>query len=124
MHAAISPEKMPDPWLYDTAALIADLDHVRELINAIPLTMQGFGRVNAATAAVWELRERIRWLVRLRSEAQERWQARTTNDFEGRGDNTAGADVVKAHITPRPSPKQSSKKQPGHHPGRRKRLAA
>ena len=30
-------QKLPDPWLYDTGALIGDLDCVKELILRIPV---------------------------------------------------------------------------------------
>src|SRR5262245_30007023 len=40
------PEKLPDPWLFDSAALLKELDRVRELILAIPLRNDTFGPTN------------------------------------------------------------------------------
>ncbi len=59
MKIMILPEKFPDPWLYDTAAILADLDSIRELILRIPLTKESFAPTNVAVAAVWELRDRL-----------------------------------------------------------------
>jgi len=70
----IPPEKFPDPWLYDTAALLADLDNVRELILRIPLSNASFAPTNAAVTAVWELRDRLRFLIGLQAAAQRDWK--------------------------------------------------
>ena len=43
-------QKLPDPWLYDTDALIADLDSVRELILRIPVHNNTVLPTNAAIA--------------------------------------------------------------------------
>ena len=59
-------QKLPDPWLYDTDALIRDLDSVRELILRIPVHNDTVLPTNAAISAVWDLRERIRELAALR----------------------------------------------------------
>ena len=62
-------QKLPDPWLYDTQALIADLDFVRELILKIPMAHNCMVvPSNAAIAAVWDLRERLREMAALQAE--------------------------------------------------------
>ena len=71
-------EKFPDPWLFDTQALIAELDRVRELVLAIPVRAESFGAINTATLSIWDLRERIRYLTVYQMQAQERWS--TTHD--------------------------------------------
>ena len=67
-------QKLPDPFLYDTTALIADLDTVRELILKIPVHNNTVLPSNAAVYALWDLRERIRELAVLRLQSQRDWQ--------------------------------------------------
>ncbi len=69
-----APEKLPDPWLYDSACLLLDLDRVRELILQIPLTAASYSPANVAIAAVWDLREKVRYLLGLHAEMQRSWQ--------------------------------------------------
>src|SRR5436309_1297562 len=59
--------KLPTPWLYDSEKLINDLDRVRELILRIPLTLDAHGPLNVALCAVWELRQRLTYLISLRA---------------------------------------------------------
>src|SRR5438552_18594243 len=71
-----TPEQFPDPWLFDTNALLKELDRVRQLILMIPLHQDTFGPTDTATRAVWELQERLRYLLRLRAEMMQSWQAK------------------------------------------------
>ena len=73
MKMMIPPENFPDPWLYDSTALLADLDSIRELILRIPLTKESFAPTNVAVGAVWELRDRLRFLIGLQAERQREW---------------------------------------------------
>jgi len=80
----VSPEfqKLPDPWLYETEALISDLDLVRELILKIPVHNDTVLPSNAAIATLWDLRERIRWLAVMRMQSQRRWQKKAERGSE------------------------------------------
>src|SRR5437868_5778602 len=63
---AVHPvEKFPEPWLFDTEALLKELDRVRELILMIPLHQDTFGPTDTAVRAVWGLQERLRYLLQL-----------------------------------------------------------
>lgn len=73
MKTMIPPEKFPEPWLFDTAALLAELDRVRGLVLAIPLHNDTYGPTNTAASALWELRDRLQFLVRLQAERQREW---------------------------------------------------
>jgi hypothetical protein len=73
MKTMIPPEKFPEPWLFDTAALLAELDRVRGLVLAIPLHNDTYGPTNTAALALWELRDRLQFLVRLQAERQREW---------------------------------------------------
>lgn len=72
MHAH-QPEKFPEPWLFDNDALLAELDRVRALVLAIPLHNDTFGPTNTAADALWELRDRLRFLIGLQAERQRAW---------------------------------------------------
>jgi len=66
------PEKLPDPWLFDSESLIRELDRCRELVLEIPITNPNathFG-INVAVTAIWNLRENLRYLLALHREGQ------------------------------------------------------
>jgi len=95
----ISPSKLPDPWLYDSGKLLEDLDRVRECVLRIPLTLDAHGPINVALCAVWELRQRLTYLIGLRAAMQADWKAR------------AGG-------TERPAPEAIAANNPTHPAGR------
>ncbi len=72
MHAH-PPEKLPDPWLFDNDALLAELDRIRALVLAIPLHNDTFGPTNTAAYALWDLRDRLRFMIGLQVERQRDW---------------------------------------------------
>ncbi len=66
------PEKLPDPWLFDSESLLRELDRCRELVLEIPITNPNathFG-INVAVTAIWNLRENLRYLLALHREGQ------------------------------------------------------
>jgi hypothetical protein len=66
------PEKLPDPWLFDTEALLRELDRCRETVLQIPITNPNathFG-IQLAVSALWNLTENIRYLLHLHREGQ------------------------------------------------------
>ena len=69
-------ENFPDPWLYDTDALIKDLDYVRELLLKIPLHNDTHLPTNTAISALWDLRERLFFLAAMQREKQREWGKR------------------------------------------------
>jgi hypothetical protein len=66
----LSPEQMPDPWLFDSHFLLAELSRVRELISRIPLHLDTYGPTDTAIYAVNELESRLRFLLARQSEVQ------------------------------------------------------
>ncbi len=76
----LSPAKLPTPWLYDSEKLLEDLDRVRECVLRIPLTVDAHGPINVALCAVWELRERLAYLIGLQAAMQEDWKARASEN--------------------------------------------
>src|SRR5436190_15741490 len=66
-------QRLPDPWLFDSEALLRELDRCRELTLQIPTN----GDCNAthfsiqiAVYAQWNLRENLRHLLHLHREQQ------------------------------------------------------
>src|SRR6266550_451110 len=54
----IPPDKLPDPWLFDSEKLLRELDRVREMILLIPTpTMEVYTTANNAISAIWNLRD-------------------------------------------------------------------
>ena len=92
----LSPAKLPTPWLYDSEKLLEDLDRVRECVLRIPLTVDAHGPINVALCAVWELRERLTYLIGLRAAMQDDWKTRASG-------NDRPAPAVTAASKPHPS---------------------
>jgi hypothetical protein len=64
--------KLPDPWLFDSEALLRELDRCRELTLQIPITDPNathFG-IQLAVNAQWTLRENLRYLLHLHRDGQ------------------------------------------------------
>ncbi len=65
------PEKLPDPWLFDSEALLRELDRCRELVLQIPATTQAVHFAsNIAIDALWNLSQHLRYLLHLHREGQ------------------------------------------------------
>jgi len=59
MHAR-TPDKLPDPWLFDSEKLLRELDRCREIVLLIPApTHETHFAVNNAISAIWNLREQM-----------------------------------------------------------------
>jgi hypothetical protein len=72
----IPPEQIPDPWHFDSEALLAELDRIRELAVQIPPTFNAqIGPINTVINAIWELRERLQFLIQLHAARQSATQA-------------------------------------------------
>lgn len=100
------PEQLPDPWLFDTEKLLAELDRCRELVLLIPATTHATHfAINNAITSIWNLREHLRYLLLLHGEGQRAWQKRAneTQRKEARmaassasGKRRRGADNARA----------------------------
>ena len=68
------PEKLPDPWLFDSEALLRELDRCRELVLNIPATTQAVHFAsNVAINAIWNLTQHLRYLLQLHRQGQSAW---------------------------------------------------
>jgi hypothetical protein len=65
----LRPNQMPDPWLFDTLALLRELDRCRELVLQIPATTQAVHFAsNIAVNAIYDLQQHLRFLFHLHCE--------------------------------------------------------
>jgi len=66
------PEKLPDPWLFDSESLLRELDRCRELLLGISIAHphQTHFDINVAVDALWNLRENLRYLLALHRAGQ------------------------------------------------------
>jgi hypothetical protein len=66
-------ENLPDPWLFDSEALLRELDRCRETALQIPTNgdcnATHFG-IQLTVNALWTLRENLRYLLHLHREQQ------------------------------------------------------
>jgi hypothetical protein len=73
------PERklLHDPWLFDTQALIAELDRIRELNLRVPRVRNDqCAPWQSVTDALWRLRETLRELINVHSDAQTAFRAK------------------------------------------------
>jgi hypothetical protein len=67
-----NPEHLPNPWLFDSEALLRELDRCRETVLQIPITNPNathFG-IQLAVNAIYNLSENVRYLLHLHREQQ------------------------------------------------------
>src|SRR5438067_8358999 len=71
-HAKRTPDKLPDPWLFDSESLLRELDRCRELVLQIPIADHHATHfaINVAVDALWNLRDTLRHLLGLHREGQ------------------------------------------------------
>lgn len=74
------PEKLPDPWLFDSESLLRELDRCRELFLDISIAHphQTHFDINVAVDALWNLRENLRYLLALHREGQRAFAKQST----------------------------------------------
>jgi len=78
-----TPEQLPDPWLFDSEALLRELDRCRELTLQIPIDnpqATHFG-INNAVSALWNLSQHIRYLLHLHREGQRAFGAKAEREI-------------------------------------------
>jgi len=67
----LPPEKLPDPWMFDSEKLLRELDRIREIVLLIPTPTQPvYFATNNAVSAIFNLTETLRYLLSLHSDMQ------------------------------------------------------
>lgn len=72
-HVKRRPDQLPDPWLFDSEKLLRELDRCRELMLLVPANGDRHAThfaVNLAIDAIWNLRDTLSFLLRLKGEGQ------------------------------------------------------
>ena len=67
---ALTPDKLPDPWLINSEYLLKELGRIRELALRVPLTLGSYQPTNTVVDALWRLEDDLRYLLRLHREGQ------------------------------------------------------
>jgi len=70
-----TPEKLPDPWLFDSEKLLRELARCRELVLNVPIndTQATHFALNIAINAIWDLEQHVRFLLHLHREGQRQF---------------------------------------------------
>ena len=91
------PQKLPDPWLFDSEALLRELDRCRETVLQISITNPNathFG-IQLAVNAIYKLTENLRYLL----------CRCTANDSAASDANTT--KTLNKHSPPNPTPRRT-----------------
>jgi hypothetical protein len=67
---AISPEKLPDPWLADSEWLLEELAKAREDALRLPWTVNNASNINSVVDRLWRLEQILRHLLHLHRDGQ------------------------------------------------------
>ena len=68
-----TPDRLPDPWLFDSEYLLKELTRIRELALLVPVSTKVIDMhmpINTVIDAVWRLEETLRYLLRLHRDGQ------------------------------------------------------
>jgi hypothetical protein len=114
---APKPQRLPDPWLFDSEALLRELDRCRETVLQIPITNPNathFG-IQIAVNAIWNLTENLRYLLHLHREQQR--AIRKQHD-ESLTQSLSQQRTEQSNVVPIHTPVLSNGKTPNNKTGR------
>jgi hypothetical protein len=106
------PDPLPDPWLFDSEALLRELDRCRETVLQIPITNPNathFG-IQLAVNAIYNLSENLRYILHLHREQQRAIRKQHEESL-----STALAENAKANIVHLHTPTPGNGKARQHH---------
>jgi|ERR1051326_3686583 hypothetical protein len=96
-------QHLPDPWLFDSEALLRELDRCRETVLQIPITNPNathFG-IQLAVNAIYNLTENLRYLLHLHREGQRAIRKQHDADLEhALSTHSSGRDNILPIHTP------------------------
>jgi hypothetical protein len=107
-------EKLPDPWLFDSEALLRELDRCRETVLQIPITNPNathFG-IQLAVNAIYNLTENLRYLLHLHREQQRairKHHDQTLCEALAQNPATTTEKIVHLHAANTPAPSNGKK---------------
>ena len=106
-----APQHLPDPWLFDSEALLRELDRCRETVLQIPITNPNathFG-IQLAVNAIHNLTENLRYLLHLHREQQRSIRRQQEENLAQAlsAAPTSHENIVRLH-TPTPSNSKKS----------------
>jgi uncharacterized protein YjcR len=69
-HRVHRPNKLPDPWMFDSNALLKELERIRHLMLSIPISQKNLSSINTVIDGMWRLEEQLRYLLQLHAQGQ------------------------------------------------------
>jgi len=66
----LTPDKLPDPWLFDSEYLLSRLKAVRELALRVPVTLETYEPTKTVVDTIWRLEEDMRFMLTLQIQRQ------------------------------------------------------
>jgi len=94
---AITPDKMPQPWLCDSEFLLNELARIRELILHIPPKNDSLLPINTAIDSIWRLEQQLRYLLSLTRDMQKSFAQKAQLQSQGEPEAPDEQVVVKVH---------------------------
>jgi hypothetical protein len=67
---AITPEKLPNPWLADSEWLLGELARLRQAMLRVPVTLNNASDINSVIDRCYRLEQDLRYLLGLHREGQ------------------------------------------------------
>lgn len=95
-------DKLPDPWLFDSEALIRELDRCRETVLQIPITNPNathFG-IQLAVNAIYNLTENLRYLLHLHRDAQRQIRKQHMSELQQQLSRNASDSDQRKKVVP------------------------
>ena len=110
---ALQPQRLPDPWLFDSEALLRSLDRCRETVLQIPITNPNathFG-IQLAVNAIYNLTENLRYMLHLHREQQRSIRREHEEDLARAlsAPQTNGENILRRHTLASKNGKNSRK---------------
>jgi hypothetical protein len=68
---------LPDLYLIDSHKLLRELDRIREMTLAVPVTEANHAATQSVIDALWHLRTDVQEILRVKGEIQQSWQRRS-----------------------------------------------
>jgi hypothetical protein len=99
---ALTPYKLPNPWLADSEWLLEELAELRETILRIPPTLNNTGDINSTIDRCWRLEQNLPYLLHIHRDAQrafaQKHPARKSSRRGNQEPARAGTDGQKARL--------------------------
>jgi hypothetical protein len=99
MQETRTPDKLPDPWLFNSESLLRELDRCREMVLLVPApTHATHFALQIAINALWNLRENLQYLLLLHGEGQRSFAAKAKEHMDSQPKAERPQKANSAHV--------------------------